>query len=131
MPFALVLTAVLFVLAVFQFALVIGAPLGHFAWGGRHRVLPARLRVGSAVSIVVYAFIVAIAWDRVGLIDVFGAQFSEVAMWVVFGYLALGILMNAVSRSVAERALMVPVSIVLAGCSLLIALGYGELATAA
>ncbi|WP_286309371.1 hypothetical protein [Agromyces mangrovi Wang et al. 2018] len=131
MPFALVLTVVLVLLAVFQLALVFGAPLGRFAWGGQHRVLPARLRVGSAVSIVVYAFIAAIAWDRVGLIDVFGDPFAEIAMWVVFGYFALGILANAVSRSVAERAVMVPVSIVLAALSLLIALGSGELALAA
>ncbi|WP_281886736.1 hypothetical protein [Agromyces rhizosphaerae] len=131
MPFALALTAVLVLLAVFQLALVLGAPLGRFAWGGQHRLLPPRLRVGSAVSIVVYAFIAAIAWDRVGLIDIFGGAFSEVAMWVVVGYFALGILMNAVSRSVPERAVMVPVSIVLTGLSLLIALGYGELALAA
>ena len=37
-------------LAVFQALLALGAPLGAFAWGGQHRVLPTRLRVGSAVS---------------------------------------------------------------------------------
>ncbi len=92
MPFALALTVVLAALAVFQLALVFGAPLGRFAWGGAHRVLPARLRVGSAVSIVIYALIDVIAWDRVGAIDVFPEPFSEVAMWVIFGYFVLGIL---------------------------------------
>ena len=41
------LTAILGVLAVFQLALALGAPIGHFAWGGAHRVLPARLRIDS------------------------------------------------------------------------------------
>jgi hypothetical protein len=130
-PFALALTVVLLLLAVFQLALACGAPLGRVAWGGQHRVLPPRLRVGSAVSILIYALIDVIAWDRVGAIDVFPEPFSEVAMWVVFAYFALGILMNAISRSKPERFTMVPVTIVLAGLSLLIALGYGELATAA
>ena len=130
MPFALALTVVLAALAVFQLALVFGAPLGRFAWGGAHRVLPARLRIGSAVSIVIYALIDVIAWDRVGAIDVFPEPFSEVAMWVILGYFVLGIVMNAISRSKPERNLMVPVSIVLAVLSFFIAMGFGVLATA-
>lgn len=131
MPFALALTVVLALLAVFQLALILGAPLGRLAWGGQHRVLPPRLRIGSAVSLLIYGLIDVIAWDRVGAIDIFSAQFSEVAMWVIFAYFALGIIMNAVSRSRPERYVMVPVSIVLAALSFLIAMGYGELAMAA
>ncbi|GAA5038353.1 hypothetical protein ACFQRL_01515 [Microbacterium fluvii] len=131
MPFALALTVMLALLAVFQLALALGAPLGRFAWGGGHRVLPARLRIGSAVSIVIYALIDLIAWDRVGAVDVFPAPFSEVAMWVIFAYFVIGIVMNAISPSKPERAVMVPVSVVLSVLSLLIALGMGELAMAA
>src|SRR6478735_11005685 len=130
MPFALALTVILVLLAVFQLALVFGAPLGRFAWGGQHRVLPARLRIGSAISILIYALIDLIAWDRVGAINVFGEPFSEVAMWVIFAYFVLGILMNALSRSKPERYTMVPVSAVLAVLSFFIAMGYGALATA-
>jgi len=129
-PFALALTIVLTLLAVFQLALIFGAPLGDFAWGGQHRVLPTRLRVGSAVSICIYALIDVIAWDRVGAIDVFPEPFSEIAMWVIFAYFVLGILMNAISRSRRERYTMVPVSIVLAALSFAIAMGFGELAMA-
>lgn len=120
---ASVLTAVLTLLAVFQIALVFGAPLGRFAWGGQHRVLPGRLRIGSAVTVLVYALIALIAWDRAGVIDIFGDAFSQIAMWVIFAYFALGIVMNAVSRSRPERLTMVPVSIVLAAVSFFIALG--------
>lgn len=131
MPFALGLTVVLALLAAFQIALALGAPLGRFAWGGQHRVLPPRLRVGSAVSVLIYVLIDLIAWDRVGAIVLFPAGFAEVAMWVIFAYFMLGILMNAVSRSKPERFTMVPVTIVLAVLSLFIALGYGALAAPA
>lgn len=131
MPFALALTVILAALAIFQLALALGAPLGRFAWGGQHRVLPARLRIGSAVAIVIYALIVVVAWDRVGMIDVLPEMFSVIAMWVVFGYFALGIFMNAISKSKPERFVMVPVTIVLSVLSFLIAIGYGSVATAA
>jgi hypothetical protein len=127
-PFALALTLVLAALAVFQAALILGAPLGRFAWGGQHDVLPPRLRIGSAVSVVIYALIALIAWDRVGAIDLFPSLFSEVAMWVVFAYFVLGILMNALSRSTPERRVMVPTCIVLAALSFVIAMGYGQYA---
>lgn len=123
MPAAFALCVILAVLAVFQLALALGAPLGRFAWGGQHRVLPTRLRIGSLVSIVVYAVIAVLALDRAGAIDVVSDVVSTVGMWVVFGYFVLGIPMNAISRSRAERYTMTPVVIVLAALSLLIALG--------
>jgi hypothetical protein len=120
---AIVLTVLLVVLAVFQLALALGAPLGHFAWGGAHRVLPPKLRIGSLVSIVIYALIVVIALDRSRVIDVVPDPVSTVGMWVVFGYFVLGIPLNAVSRSRPERFTMTPVVLVLAVLSLLVALG--------
>lgn len=124
MPVAAVLLCVILaLLSVFQLALVCGAPIGRFAWGGQHRVLPARLRIGSAVSVVIYAVIGAFALDRAEVIDVVPDAVSTVAMWIVFGYFVLGIGLNAISRSRAERVTMVPVCAVLALLSLLVALG--------
>ena len=123
MAAAIALTVILAVLAVFQLALVFGAPLGHFAWGGRHRVLPSRLRIGSLVSIVIYAVIAMLALDRAGVIDVVTDTVSTVGMWIAFAYFVLGIPLNAISRSKPERYTMTPVVAVLAILSLLVALG--------
>lgn len=120
---AIALCVILAVLAVLQFALIFGAPIGRFAWGGQHRVLPTKLRIGSAVSIVIYAIIGLLALDRAGLVDLVPGVVSTVAMWVVFAYFVLGIGMNAISRSKPERYTMAPVSLVLAVLSLLVALG--------
>ncbi|GAA2041697.1 hypothetical protein GCM10009819_29700 [Agromyces tropicus] len=122
MAAATALTVVLALLAVFQLALALGAPLGRFAWGGAHRVLPTTLRIGSLVSIVIYTVIAVLALDRVGLIDVVPDAVAAVGMWVVFGYFVIGIVMNAISRSKPERVTMTPVVAVLALLSLLVAL---------
>jgi hypothetical protein len=95
---AIALTVILAVLAVFQLALALGAPLGH------------------------YAVIALLALDRVDLIDVVPDPVSTVGMWIVFAYFVLGIPLNAVSRSKAERYTMTPVVTVLAVLSLLVAL---------
>jgi len=120
---AIAFCIVLGLLVLFQLALALGAPWGRFAWGGQHRgVLPTGYRIGSIVGMLVYACMATIALDRVGLIAWYPGGFSQVAMWVVFGLLALGVLMNAISRSKPERYAMTPVALVLAVLALLVAL---------
>lgn len=115
---------VLAVLALFQAALIAGAPLGRLAWGGQHDVLPPGLKVGSTVSIVLYVLFGYVALAATGLVPlVVGGALIATAAWVLVAYFALGILMNAVSRSKQERLVMTPVAIVLAGLFLVIALG--------
>lgn len=120
MSIALIL--LLSLLAAFQIALAFGAPFGHLAWGGQSRVLPTRQRVGSAVSVAIYAVIALIALDRSEQIDILPDLVSRVAMWVVLGFLALSIVPNLLSKSVLERVVMAPVSAALAILGLLLAL---------
>lgn len=108
-------TAVLAVLAVFQVGLIAGAPLGHLAWGGQHKVLPPRLRIGSAVSVVLYGIFACVALARSGLIGpLISGTFTEVSSWVLCAYFAAGIVMNGISRSRPERFVMTPTTLVLA-----------------
>lgn len=116
--------ALLGLLAVFQVLLIVGLPLGRFAWGGHNEVLPARLRLGSALSVFVYAVFAAVALDRSGLISLLPAPADVVAMWVVAAYLLLSVLPNLASKSRDERRLMAPTSLVLAGLAIAIALGW-------
>ncbi len=120
----IILLVLLGALAVFQLALAAGAPLGRYAWGGQHDgALPARLRSGSAVSIVIYALIAVVALERAGVIDLIPGEVVEtVAMWVIAVYFALGIVMNGISRSKPERYTMTPVVIVLTAASVILAL---------
>jgi hypothetical protein len=120
---ALAACAVLAGLAVFQAALIAGAPLGRFAWGGQHNVLPAGLRIGSAVSIVLYAAFGYAALAKASMVPALGnGTVTSVLAWVLTGYFALGVLMNAISRSKPERAVMTPVALFLAIAYLVLAL---------
>ncbi|QDW30885.1 hypothetical protein FFF93_014710 [Arthrobacter sp. KBS0702] len=121
---ALAFCAVLAALALFQLLLIVGFPLGRFAWGGQNEVLPARFRAGSAVAVVVYAAFATVALDRAGLVSALpGDSIAIIAMWVVAAYLSLSVLPNLASKSRHEKRVMVPVSLVLAVLAFLIALG--------
>jgi hypothetical protein len=122
---AAVLICILFgVLAVLQLALVFGAPIGHFAWGGADRVLPRAKRIGSIVAIVLYAVFGWVFLMKAGLVPMALPEIVvDVAAWVIAAYFAIGIAMNAISRSKPERYTMTPVSIVLTALSVIVALG--------
>ncbi len=121
---AIVACVLLGALTVFQLALIGGAPIGHLAWGGQHRVLPARLRIGSTVSIVLYVLFALVILDRAGIVNVFPWDgVVQIAAWVLFAYFALGIVLNLASRSIPERAIMVPASALLALATFFVALG--------
>ncbi len=120
---AIVACAALAGLAVFQGLLIAGAPLGRFAWGGQHAVLPQKLRTSSTIALGLYALFAFVALDRSGLISVLPDIVSVVAGWVlaVYGVLAIGL--NVMSRSLPERLAMTPVAVVLAICFMFVALG--------
>jgi len=118
-------TILLAALAAFQIALIAGAPLGYLAWGGQDRVLPARKRAGSVVSIVLYLLFALVILERADVIDLVAdnAQVAVgIATWVIAAYLALGILMNLASKSRSERLVMAPTCGVLAALAVVVAL---------
>ena len=122
MTVAVLGAAVLAALAVFQLLLVAGAPLGRYAWGGQHVVLPAHLRVGSAVSIALYVVFALVMLQAAGGAGVLPTGLVDVAIWALAGYFALGVVMNAASRSRPERLVMTPVALVLAAVCAVLAL---------
>jgi hypothetical protein len=123
MTAAVVSLVLLGALAVFQGLLAAGQPLGRFAGGGQHEVLPANLRIGSAVSIALYAVFVLLILEAAGGPDLLPDGVAAVGIWVLTGFFVLGVPMNAASRSRRERLVMTPVVAVLAACCLALAVG--------
>jgi hypothetical protein len=113
---------ILCALAAFQISLVAGAPLGHFAWGGQHRVLPATLRRSSIVAVVLYALFAVILLERAWVIDLVPSAVDHVVVWVLVVYLVLATVMNVASKSRAEKRVMTPVSAALLVCAIVVAL---------
>jgi hypothetical protein len=121
---AIVFCVVLGLLGLFQLALAAGAPLGRFAWGGGQEQLTTPYRIGSIISILIYAVFAVIAAERAGFVTLLPApDIARIGVWVITGYMALGIFMNAISRSKPERRVMTPVALVLFATSLVVALG--------
>ncbi|WP_455246665.1 hypothetical protein [Rothia aeria] len=110
-------------LAIMQILAASGLPLGRFVWGGQHRVLPRGLRVGSAVSVLVYAGLAALLLSRAGILPAGDSTAVIVLTWVAFTFFAASVALNALSRSPAERWTMTPTSLLLAAATLVIALG--------
>jgi hypothetical protein len=123
MTAAVLVLVLLAALAVFQGLLVAGLPLGRFAWGGQNEVLPAAQRVGSVVSIALYAGFAVLVLQAAGSLSALPDRFVDVAIWVLAGYFVLGIGLNAISRSRPERLVMTPVVALLAAACLVLALG--------
>jgi hypothetical protein len=87
-------------------------------------VLPRSKRIGSAVSIVLYAVFAWVFLMKAGAVPMALPEIVvDVAAWVIVGYFALGVPLNAISRSKPERYTMTPVVVVLFGLALIVALG--------
>lgn len=102
-------------LSLFQLLLILGKPLGEYAWGGQQRVLTQKLRAASVSSIVLYVVFGIFLASRAGILQLIPeSQLLDIGMWVLIGYFALGVLVNGISRSKKERLVMTPVALLLA-----------------
>lgn len=109
-------------LSLFQLLLVLGKPLGEYAWGGQQRVLPKKLRIASVSSIVLYAVFGIFLASKAGILQLLPeSPLLDIGMWVLTGYFALGVLVNGISRSKKERMVMTPVALLLAAIFFVVA----------
>ena len=114
------------VVAMCQLALVLGAPMGEYAFGGQNKgTLPTQLRITSAFSFV---FLLAVAGHYLAQAGVFTQLLPEavntVANWLLVGFNVSGLVMNAISRSKKERQMWVPVLLLSVVLSIIVAFGY-------
>ena len=120
---AFIACALLAALTIFQVLLIFGAPLGRYAWGGNYAVLPTKLRIGSVVSIILYAIFAVIILGSAGLLELLVSKsILDIGIWILAAYFGIGIIMNGISRSKRERLVMTPAAAILALACLFIAM---------
>lgn len=109
---AVVDALVLFGIAIFQVLLASGKPWGLYARGGNHPGrLPKNLRIGSAVSSVIFLLVGSVVLIEGGvIIPDWKTGATNGVTWGLAVMLVLGVVANAASRSSKERKLWVPVS---------------------
>ena len=113
------------VVAMFQLALVLGAPMGEYAFGGQNPgKLPNRFRIASSFS---FAILLALAGHYFAQAGVFTpalpADPNSVVNWLLVGFYGLGLIMNSISRSKKERQMWVPVLLLSVVLAIVVALG--------
>jgi hypothetical protein len=121
---ALVQAVIALGVVVFQVALVAGAPWGEYTMGGRNiGRLPITLRVGAAVSAVIMLAQAGHYLAQAGVLPrLVDPSWNTVVNWAWFGFTVAGVIVNTISRSKKERNAWVPVLLVSAVCTLLVAL---------
>lgn len=119
---AVVATLVLTAMAIVQVLVAAGRPYGAFVYGGKHRVLPLRLRAMSAFAVVLYAVCAVVMLTRAGVLPGQDLLFVVVATWALFAFFTAGTALNAISRSRAERLTATPACAVLSIAALVVAL---------
>jgi hypothetical protein len=111
------------VIAVFQLALALGAPLGHAAWGGAHRQLPGRLRVASVVAVAIWLLAALVVLQRAAFaIAPLHPAVAYWGTWILVGVLPLGAITNFASSSRWERFGWGPLALVLAVLCFIVAI---------
>lgn len=107
------------IIVLFQLALIIGAPWGQFTQGGyAEGALPTAGRILAAISIVIIMLFALGVLGRAGLGPWSGRpRLATGFAWASLTYSVLGFGMNLLSPSVSERAIWVPVTVVMGACA--------------
>jgi hypothetical protein len=112
-------------LALFQAGLASGLPIGRLAWGGAHRVLPRHLRVASLAVVPLALLGAAAAAQAAGIGPaILPSVFVRPLLGAFAALFAVSLLGNAASRSRAERLHGVPLTLILAASSVVLAASY-------
>ena len=109
--------------SVLYILLVCGLPLGEFAMGGKHKIMPAPMRAACAVSVLVQLAAIMLILQAGHIVDIgVPDSIATGGCYVFAAYLLLNTIMNGLSRSNKEKYTMTPLSLIAAICFFLTAL---------
>jgi hypothetical protein len=112
------------IVAVFQVALALGAPLGEYAYGGtKTGKLPLGFRINSVVAVIVMLAISGHYLAQLGVFEpILDPAGSSVVNWVLVAFTGLAALANNATRSKKERMVWGIPTILMFVASLVVAL---------
>lgn len=121
---AFIFSTLIGVVIIFQLMLAAGMPLGSYAMGGKFpgKYSPA-MRVVCIIQAIILAFIACIVLSKAGLLFPGWTSFAKTAIWFVVCFSAATTILNFMTRSVWERRIWAPVSLLLLITSMNVAIG--------
>lgn len=112
------------VVILFQLLLAVGMPWGSYAMGGKFPgKYPPSMRVASIIQAFILAFLALIVLSKAGLIFPEWSSFAKTAIWFVVCFSVVATILNLITRSVWERRIWAPVSLLLLITSVIVAMG--------
>ena len=117
-----VFAALVIVVMLFQFALAGGAPWGHLTLGGRNTgALPPRLRIAAVLQALVLLALGMAVLARAGLAFHAFAGPARFLVWGAVVVSGMSLTLNLTSKSIWERRIWVPVTLLMLASSLVVA----------
>jgi hypothetical protein len=116
-------TILILIVILFQVALAVGVPWGEYAMGGKFPgKYPFSMRFVCIFQIAILAFMGIVVLSKSGLLLPGWSSFAAIAIWFIVGYLVLGTILNLITRSVWERRIWAPVTLVMLITSIIVAM---------
>ena len=119
---AIVFTAFTIIVIIFQGCLAAGVPWGKASMGGKYPgKYPPKMRVVAVLNMLILAFITAVVLSEANLMFPQLHKISEVGIWVIVVFFAIGTIMNTITPSKIER-IWAPVALTQLITSLIVAI---------
>ena len=119
---AIVFTILTGIVVIFQGCLAAGIPWGAASMGGKYPgKYPPKMRIVAIINMILLSFITAIVLSRAEILFPFLKAVSNIAIWFVVVFFAIGTVMNTITRSKIER-IWAPVALLQFVSSLITAL---------
>lgn len=113
-----IIGAIAFGIAALIYILIaLGLPLGEFAMGGKYKIMPTKLRIMIAVSVLIQLFAIMIILQTGEILpSLFSMKVNRILCYFFAIYLSLNSILNAFSKSKKERYTATPLSVLTAIC---------------
>lgn len=113
-----ILGAIVFgIVAVLTLLIGLGLPLGEFSMGGKHKIIPPKLRILCWISLAIQLFAIIIILQAGNIIPFwFSIKTTKYILLFYAAYLSLNTIMNLLSTSKKEKFCATPLSVIAAIC---------------
>lgn len=121
--FAFIFMSLAGVIAIFQLALALGAPLGEYTMGGKFPgKLPAKMRVAAIIQIFILLFFVLVVVIKAGIAFEELNSLGKIGIWFIVAFFGFGTFINFSSPSKKEKLVMGPANVIAFISTLMVAI---------
>lgn len=121
---AILFSILIGIVILFQLMLALGMPWGSYAMGGKFPgKYPPAMRVASLFQTIILVFIALIVLSNSELTFPSWYTFTNIAIWFVVAFSMIATILNLITRSVWERRIWAPISVLLLITSIIVAIG--------